>query len=285
MNSAKSLSELTALAAQIRRDIVRMVARAESGHPGGSLGCVEYFVALYGAIMHYSPQPFDISGANQDVFILSNGHISPVLYATLARSGFFDVDELNTFRLLNSRLQGHPSTHAHLPGVHVATGSLGQGLSVGVGMALAKRLTDDLRTVYVLTGDGELQEGQIWEAAMFAAHNKVDNLIVTVDLNYKQIDGDTRDVLDTRSLAAKWRAFGWEVLEQPQGNDLPHVLDTLRYAGEVAWNGKPVVVLLETLMGKGVDYMEHTHKWHGVAPNAEQLALALAQLPETLGDF
>ena len=277
---------LQTLCAQVRRDIVRMVHAVQSGHPGGSLGCVEYFVALYGAVMKHSPRPFRMEGKNQDLFFLSNGHISPVWYSVLARTGYFPVSELATFRKLNSRLQGHPATHEGLPGVRIASGSLGQGISAAIGAALAKRLDGDTRQVFCLTGDGELQEGQCWEAILFAAHHKVDNLIVTVDWNGQQIDGPNDAVISLGDLPAKWKAFGWDVLQLPNGNDLYAVVAMLRRARRRCGKGKPIVILMRTAMGKGVDFMEGTHKWHGKAPNNEQLDQALAQLPTTpLGDY
>ena len=269
---------------QVRRDILRMVHKVNSGHPGGSLGCTEFFVALYFEIMDFS-LPFSMDGKNEDVFFLSNGHISPVFYSVLSRRGFFPVDELNTFRLINSRLQGHPTTHEGLPGVRIASGSLGQGLSVALGAALTKKLNRDPKTVYVLMGDGELQEGQNWEALMFAAAKKVDNLIATIDLNGKQIDGSTDEVLPMGSIKAKFEAFGWEVLTLKEGNSIPHIVDTIQKAKSKLGQGKPLAVLLETEMGNGVDFMMHTHAWHGKAPNSEQLAEALAQNEETLGDY
>ncbi len=270
---------------QVRRDILRMVHAVNSGHPGGSLGCTEYFTALYQVVMNHR-LPFQMDGKEEDVFFLSNGHISPVWYSVLARSGYFPVSELATFRKLNSRLQGHPGTHEGLPGVRMASGSLGQGLSVAVGAALAKKMNGDKHLVYSLHGDGELQEGQIWEAAMFAAGKKVDNLISTVDVNGKQIDGSTDEVLPMGSLRAKFEAFGWEVLEEKRGNDLDAVISVLLHAKAQTGKGKPVMILLHTEMGCGVDFMMGTHKWHGVAPNDEQLAAALAQLPPTsLNDY
>ncbi len=269
---------------QVRRDILRMVHKVNSGHPGGSLGCTEFFVALYFELMDFS-LPFSMDGKNEDVFFLSNGHISPVFYSVLSRRGFFPIDELNTFRLINSRLQGHPTTHDGLPGVRIASGSLGQGLSVALGAALTKKLNRDPKTVYVLMGDGELQEGQNWEALMFAAAKKVDNLIATIDLNGKQIDGSTDEVLPMGSIKAKFEAFGWEVLTLKEGNSIPHIVDTLQEAKSKLGQGKPLAVLLETEMGNGVDFMMHTHAWHGKAPNDEQLAEALAQNEETLGDY
>jgi len=275
--------ELRRIASQVRRDIVRMVGNAKSGHPGGSLGCADFLVALYFEIMKHDPA-FNMEARGEDVFFLSNGHISPVFYSVLARSGYFDVKELADFRMLNSRLQGHPTTHEGLPGVRIASGSLGQGVSVAVGMALAKKMDGDDRWVFVLTGDGELQEGQIWEALMFAAHNKVDNLILTVDYNNCQIDGTVDQVLSLGDLKGKFKAFGWEVLEM-NGNRMEDVVFTLSEAQLKSKKGKPVAILMTTEMGCGVDYMMGTHKWHGNAPNAEQVAKAMAQLEETLGDF
>jgi transketolase len=271
-------------ASQIRRDILRQVHACASGHPGGSLGCADFFTALYFEVMNHNPS-FDMKGQGEDVFYLSNGHISPVFYSTLARAGYFDVSELATFRKLNSRLQGHPTTHEGLPGVRIASGSLGQGLSVAIGHALAKKLDNDLSTIYVLTGDGELQEGQIWEAAMFAPHNKVDNLIVTVDYNGRQIDGDTKDVLSLGDLRAKFESFGWMVMEIANGNDMSQVVDGLKDAKSKLGQSKPICILMTTEMGYPIDFMVGSHKWHGVAPNDEQLAKALAQLEETLGDY
>ena len=278
------ISELKDLTTQVRRDIVRMVHAVNSGHPGGSLGCAEFFVALYGDIMEYNTSTFDMDGEGEDLFFLSNGHISPVWYSVLARSGFFPVSELATFRKLNTRLQGHPTTHEGLPGIRVASGSLGQGLSVGVGAAAAKKLNGDDRIVYTLHGDGELQEGQIWEAAMYAAHNKIDNLISAIDYNHKQIDGDISDVLDLGDIKAKWQAFGWDVMEM-DGNNMEEVIAKVNEAKTHLGKGKPVMIIMKTEMGQGVDYMMGTHKWHGNAPNDEQLASALGQLEETLGDY
>ncbi|MBK6540676.1 MAG: transketolase [Flavobacteriales bacterium] len=282
--SSTSVEDLSAISSQVRRDIVRMVHAVQSGHPGGSLGCTEFFVALYFRVLRHDPKHWDMDGGGQDLFFLSNGHISPVWYSVLARSGYFPVKELATFRKLDSRLQGHPTTHEGLPGVRMASGSLGQGLSVGIGAALAKRLTGDTHLVYTLHGDGELQEGQIWEAAMSAAAHKVDNLIATVDWNGRQIDGDVDDVMPLGDLRAKWLAFGWEVLEM-NGNDLEEVLRTLEQAKGRTGKGRPVVILMRTEMGHGVDFMMGSHHWHGIAPNNDQLQKALAQLPETLGDY
>lgn len=277
------LATLKKLTSQIRRDIVRMVHACQSGHPGGSLGCTEFFVALYFEIMKHD-KAFNMDGKGEDLFFLSNGHISPVWYSTLARAGYFDVAELATFRKLNTRLQGHPATHEHLPGVRVASGSLGQGLSVSIGAAQTKKLNNDDRLVFTLMGDGEQQEGQVWEAAMYAAHNKIDNLIATIDFNGQQIDGPVDKVLSLYDLKAKWKAFGWEVIES-NGNDLEEVIKTLKHAISLTRKGKPVMNLMKTEMGYGVDFMVGTHKWHGIAPNDEQLADALSQLEETVGDY
>lgn len=277
------MADLKAIATQIKRDIVRMVHGAQSGHPGGSLGCTEYFTALYFKVMKHDPD-FHMDGKNEDVFFLSNGHISPVFYSALARSGYFDIKELATFRKLDSRLQGHPTTHEHLPGVRVASGSLGQGMSVAIGAALSKKLNNDKNIVYSLHGDGELDEGQNWEAIMFASAKKVDNLIATVDWNGQQIDGTTKAVLDTGDLHIKFNAFGWETLEM-NGNDLDEVIATLDKARSMTGQGKPIAIMMHTIMGKGVDFMENDHHWHGVAPNDEQLAKALSQLPSTLADY
>jgi transketolase len=279
------IKTLEKFSSQVRRDIVRMVSAVASGHPGGSLGCVEYFVSLYQAIMTHNATQFNMDGTNEDVFFLSNGHISPVFYSVLARSGYFPVNELKTFRKLNTRLQGHPTTHEGLPGVRIASGSLGQGLSVAIGAAITKKLNGDNHLVYTLHGDGELQEGQIWEAAMYAAANKVDNIIATVDYNGRQIDGDVEDVLSLGNLKAKFEAFGWHVLEIEKGNDIKSVIDGLNLAKTFVGKGKPIINLMRTEMGQGVDYMMGTHKWHGSAPNAEQTEKALAQLEETLGDY
>lgn len=283
--ATQDVTELKKICSQVRRDIVRMVASCQSGHPGGSLGCVEYFVVQYFHNLKHNPAQFTMDGKNEDLFFLSNGHISPVWYSVLARSGYFPINELNTFRRLNSRLQGHPTTHEELPGIRMASGSLGQGLSCAIGAAITKKLNKDSGLVYSLHGDGELQEGQIWEAAMYAAHNKVDHLIATVDYNGRQIDGDVENVLSLGNLAEKWRAFGWEVLEERQGNDLQSVISIIEKAKTFVGKGKPIVILLKTEMGMGVDYMMGTHKWHGSAPNAEQTEKALVQLEETLGDY
>lgn len=279
-----SISELEKIASQVRRDIVRMVHAVNSGHPGGSLGCTDYVVALYFEIMKHQPNPFDLNAKNQDVFFLSNGHISPLFYSVLARSGYFNIAELATFRKLNSRLQGHPTTHEGLEGVRIASGSLGQGLSNAIGAALSKKLNNDSSTVYSLHGDGELQEGQIWEAAMFAAHHKVDNLIACVDYNKQQIDGSTDQVMSLGDLEAKWYAFGWEV-HHTNGNDMQNIIDTVNSVKKQLGKGKPQIIIMRTEMGQGVDFMMGSHKWHGVAPNDEQLASALKQLEETLGDY
>lgn len=279
-----TVSHLEDLVVQVRRDILRMVHKVNSGHPGGSLGCAEFFVALYQEIMDHNTD-FDMNGIGEDIFFLSNGHISPVYYSVLARSGYFPVDELNTFRLIDSRLQGHPTTHEGLPGVRIASGSLGQGMSVAIGAALTKKLNNDSNLVYSLHGDGELQEGQNWEAIMFASANKVDNLIATVDLNGQQIDGSTDDVLPMGSLKAKFEAFGWTVVEIEEGNDLNAILEGMAIAKSNTGQGKPVCVLLKTVMGNGVDFMMHTHAWHGKAPNDDQLAVGLEQNPETIGDY
>lgn len=277
------IEKLAAICSQVRRDIVRMTGMAKSGHPGGSLGCTEFLVSLYFRQMNHHPN-FDMNGKGEDIFILSNGHICPVWYSTLAHAGYFDKKELGTFRQLNTRLQGHPATKEHLPGIRVASGSLGQGLSVALGAAMAKKLNGDKHLIYTLHGDGEFQEGQIWEALMFAAHHRVDNLIATMDYNGKQIDGNTEDVMNLGNVRAKLEAFGWLVLET-QGNDLELLNSTLDEAKSMTGQGKPVFILMHTVMGKGVDFMEGHHHWHGVAPNAEQMEKALAQLEETMGDF
>ncbi|MES2395134.1 MAG: transketolase, partial [Bacteroidota bacterium] len=275
-----SLSELEKVTTQVRRDIVRMVHAVNSGHPGGSLGCTEFFVSLYFDVMNHHPEKFSMDGIGEDLFFLSNGHISPVFYSVLARSGYFPVKELATFRKLDSRLQGHPTTHEGLPGIRVASGSLGQGLSVAIGAAAAKKLNKDNGLVYTLHGDGELQEGQIWEAAMYAAGRKVDNIISTIDVNGQQIDGSTDQVLPMGDLKAKWEAFGWDVLSM-NGNVLSEVVETLKKAKTHTGKGKPVLILMKTEMGHGVDFMMGSHKWHGVAPNNEQLAQALSQNAES----
>ncbi|ULQ55036.1 transketolase [Flavihumibacter rivuli] len=278
------MASLKEIASQIRRDIVRMVHGSASGHPGGSLGCADYMTALYFKVMKHDPK-FDMDAKGEDVFVLSNGHISPLFYSTLARAGYFDIKELATFRKLNSRLQGHPATHEHLPGVRIASGSLGQGMSVAIGAALTKRLNGEDTYVFSLHGDGELDEGQNWEAAMFAAHHKVDNLISTIDWNGQQIDGPTSKVMNLGNLDKKFESFGWEVIILEEGNDPDAVAAALEHAKTFRGKGKPVVILMKTEMGKGVDFMEGSHEWHGIAPNDEQLAKALAQLPETLGDY
>jgi len=277
------MADLKAIASQIRRDIIRMVHSASSGHPGGSLGCADYFTALYFEIMKHDPK-FSMDGKNEDLFFLSNGHISPVFYSTLARSGYFDIKELATFRKLNSRLQGHPATAEHLPGVRIASGSLGQGMSAAIGAALTKKLNKDSNIVFSLHGDGELDEGQNWEAIMFAAHHKVDNLISTVDWNHQQIDGTTDFVMSTGNIRTKFEAFGWKTQEM-NGNNMEEVVSTLKDAKSLTSKGQPIAILMNTIMGKGVDFMENDHNWHGTAPNDEQLKKALAQLPETLGDY
>ncbi|MEZ5018150.1 MAG: transketolase [Flavipsychrobacter sp.] len=278
------LQQLKDTASQVRRDIVRMVHAVQSGHPGGSLGCTEYLVALYFHIMKRNPE-FDMDGKGEDIFFLSNGHISPVFYSVLARSGYFPIEELNTFRKLNTRLQGHPTTHEGLPGVRIASGSLGQGLSVAAGAALSKKMNGDDRLVFSLHGDGELQEGQNWEAILFAAHHKIDNLIATVDWNGQQIDGATKDVMNLGDLKAKFDTFGWHTITLEKGNDMAEVVKTLEAAKAETGKGKPVVILMHTEMGSGIDFMEGTHEWHGIAPNDEQLANALGQVAETLGDY
>ena len=275
----KMMEDLNKLVTQVRRDILRMVHGVNSGHPGGSLGCVEFFVTLYKRILNQS------DSKSKDLFILSNGHISPVLYSILARTGHFDLDELSTFRKIDSRLQGHPTNHDNLPGINISSGSLGQGLSVGIGIGLSKKLNDDKSLVYVLTGDGELQEGQNWEALMFGAAKEVDNIIVTVDFNGQQIDGSTKDVLDIGDLDKKLESFGWEVLKIENGNSLNEVFEVISLAKKKTGKGKPVIIIMKTVMGNGVDFMMHTHNWHGVAPNDEQLEIALSQNPETLGDY
>jgi len=279
-----TISELKSIAAQVRRDIVRQVHGVNSGHPGGSLGCADYLVALYFDILKHVPQPFDMDGKNQDLFFLSNGHISPVFYSVLARSGYFPVAELSTFRKLNSRLQGHPTTHEGLPGVRISSGSLGQGLSVAIGAAVTKKLNGDTSFVYSLHGDGELQEGQIWEAAMYATAKKVDNLISAIDVNGQQIDGSTDEVMNLGNLRAKWEAFGWTVLDM-KGNDMENVISVSQHARSLTGKGQPIMILMHTEMGMGVDFMMGSHKWHGVAPNDAQLMEALSQLEETLGDY
>ena len=280
----KEKNKLQKLVFQTRRDILRMVNNVNSGHPGGSLGCTEFFIALYHEIMDIN-QNFIMDGKNEDIFFLSNGHISPVFYSTLARKGFFPISELSTFRLINSRLQGHPTTHENLPGIRIASGSLGQGLSVALGASLSKKLNHDNKLIYILLGDGELQEGQNWEAAMFASANKIDNIIATVDLNGKQIDGSTDEVLYMGDLNKKFSSFGWEVLELKEGNNLELIIKTLKRAKTLTKKQKPIIILMETEMGNGVDFMMGTHEWHGKAPNDELLVKALDQNPETIGDY
>ena len=280
----KSTQELEQIASQVRRDILRMVHAVSSGHPGGSLGCTDFLVHLYFKEMNIDPKNWNMDGANEDLFFLSNGHISPVWYSVLSRRGFFPEKELATFRKINSRLQGHPATEEGLEGIRVASGSLGQGLSVAIGAAESKKLNGDKSLVYTLHGDGEMQEGQIWEAAMYAAHRKLGNLISTIDYNGQQIDGSLEDVLSLGDLGAKWRAFGWEVLEM-DGHSMTSIAATMEDAKAKVGNGKPIMILMKTDMGKGVDFMEGTHKWHGVAPDDAQLENALGQLEETLGDY
>jgi transketolase len=277
------IAELEKMATQVRRDIIRMVHQCQSGHPGGSLGCADFLTALYFELMSHNTQ-FNMTGAGEDVFFLSNGHISPVWYSVLARAGYFPIEELRTFRALNSRLQGHPTTHEGLPGVRIASGSLGQGLSAAIGVALAKKLEKDEHTVFALAGDGELQEGQVWEAAMFAAHHKVDNLILTIDWNGQQIDGSNEEVMSLGDLEGKWRTFGWTVLHC-NGNDMTDLLRGLHEAKKQLGKAKPVVILMKTEMGYGVDFMQGSHKWHGSAPSDAQKDSALAQLTETIGDY
>ena len=281
MPDYKSLNDLVT---QVRRDILRMVHKVNSGHPGGSLGCTEFLVALYNEIMELN-KDFDMNGKGEDLFFLSNGHISPVLYSVLARKGFFPIKELNSFRLINSRLQGHPTTHEGLPGIRIASGSLGQGLSVAIGAAISKKLNQEKNNVFVLMGDGELQEGQNWEAIMFAAGKKVDNLIATIDLNGKQIDGKTDDVIPMGDISLKFKSFNWEVIELKEGNNLKKIIETLQIAKKKTGNGKPIVIIMHTEMGNGVDFMMHTHAWHGKAPNDELLTRALEQNQETIGDY
>ena len=280
-----STQELEKTCIQVRRDILRMVHAVSSGHPGGSLGCTEFMVGLYFGVMKHNAQKFTMDGIGEDLFFLSNGHISPLIYSVLARSGYFPISELATFRKLNSRLQGHPTTHEHLPGIRIASGSLGQGLSVAIGAALAKKLNNDNQCVFSLHGDGEIQEGQIWEAAMYAGAKKVDNIISTIDVNGQQIDGSTEEVLSLGNLKAKWEAFGWHVLDNPKGNDVAEVINVFHEAKALVGKGKPIMILMKTEMGNGVDFMMGTHKWHGAAPNDDQLARALSQNEETFGDY
>jgi len=283
VNNIKKIDELEKISSQVRRDIVRMVHKVQSGHPGGSLGCTDFFVTLFFQIMKRN-SVFDMNGKNEDIFFLSNGHISSVFYSVLARSGYFKLDELYTFRKLNSRLQGHPATHEGLPGIRVASGSLGQGLSVAIGAALSKKLNNDNNLVYVLLGDGELQEGQVWEALMFASHNKLDNIMVTIDYNGQQIDGPVDEINSLLNLKDKLKSFGWKVIES-DGNDYNSLIESFNKAKSKLDKGFPVINIMKTVMGKGVDFMENSHKWHGIAPNDEQLAKALDQLEETLGDY
>lgn len=283
MASQANIQELEKIASQVRRDILRMVHEVQSGHPGGSLGCTDFFVALYFHILKHNPK-FNMNGEGEDLFFLSNGHISPVWYSTLARSGYFEPKELVTFRKIDSRLQGHPTPEEELPGIRIASGSLGQGLSVSIGAAQTKKLNGDKSMVYTLMGDGELQEGQVWEAAMYAPHHKIDNLIATVDFNGQQIDGSTEQVMSLKDLKAKWQAFGWEVIES-NGNVMSEIIKALEHAKSLSGKGKPVINIMKTEMGAGVDFMMGSHKWHGVAPNDEQLEAALGQLEETLGDY
>ncbi|MCK5774695.1 MAG: transketolase [Bacteroidales bacterium] len=280
----ENITKIEAFASQVRRDIVRMVHGVQSGHPGGSLGCADFLSVLYQHTLKYDAQSFDMNGSEEDLFFLSNGHISPVWYSVLAHSGFFPVSELDTFRLIGSRLQGHPTTHDHLPGIRIASGSLGQGLSVAIGAAQAKKLNGDKNLVYTLHGDGELDEGQIWEAALYAAANKVDNIISTIDYNQQQIDGPIAEVMDLGDLGAKWTAFGWEVLEM-DGNNVADIIKVMDIAKSKTGKGKPVIIIMKTEMGAGVDFMMGSHKWHGIPPNDEQLKVALDQLEETLGDY
>ena len=280
----QELEKLNNITTQTRRDILRMVHKVNSGHPGGSLGCAEFLVTLFNSVMKRNDD-FSMDGINEDIFFLSNGHISPVFYSVLARCGYFDLDELNTFRLINSRLQGHPTTHEGLPGVRIASGSLGQGLSVAIGASLSKKINKDDNLVYCLMGDGELQEGQNWEAIMYAAAKNVDNIIATIDLNGQQIDGSTDDVIKLGNVRTKFESFGWDVIEIDNGNNISEILNGLEKAKSKTFLGKPVCILLKTIMGNGVDFMMHTHEWHGKAPNDEQLEIGLKQNPETLGDY
>tara|TARA_B100001559_G_scaffold127481_1_gene107125 strand:- start:1316 stop:2203 length:888 start_codon:yes stop_codon:yes gene_type:complete len=280
----QELEKLNNITTQTRRDILRMVHKVNSGHPGGSLGCAEFLVTLFNSVMKRNDD-FSMDGINEDIFFLSNGHISPVFYSVLARCGYFDVDELNTFRLINSRLQGHPTTHEGLPGVRIASGSLGQGLSVAIGASLSKKINKDDNLVYCLMGDGELQEGQNWEAIMYAAAKNVDNIIATIDLNGQQIDGSTDDVIKLGNVRTKFESFGWDVIEIDNGNNITDIFNGLEKAKSKTFLGKPVCILLKTIMGNGVDFMMHTHEWHGKAPNDEQLEIGLKQNPETLGDY
>ena len=281
----KTVLELKKIATQVRRDVIRMINMANSGHPGGALGAADYLTVLYNNFMEYDSKSFDMDGKGEDIFFLSNGHLSALWYSVLARVGYFDIEELSTFRKINSRLQGHPTTEEKLPGVRIASGSLGQGLSAAIGAALSKKMNKDNKTVYVLLGDGELQEGNVWEAAMFAAHHKVDNIIAAVDYNGQQIDGPVDKVMSLGDLKLKWEAFGWNVIECNNGNDIESIIYTLTEAKRNLNKGKPIIILLKTIMGKGVDFMENDYKWHGKALNNEETEKALSQLPETLGDF
>ena len=283
MNKKLNVSELKIIASQVRRDIVRMVHHAQSGHPGGSLGCTDFFVTLFFNIMNRN-KSFSMNGIGEDIFFLSNGHISPVFYSVLARSGYFKLDELNSFRKINSRLQGHPATHEGLPGIRIASGSLGQGLSVAIGAASSKKLNNDSNIVYALMGDGELQEGQVWEGFMYGANNNIDNLIVSIDYNGQQIDGPVNEINSLKNLKAKFKSFGWSVVES-NGNDIENLIEVLNHSKSLLKNGLPVVNIMKTVMGKGVDFMENSHKWHGISPNDEELSKALNQLKETLGDY
>lgn len=283
MNKKLNVSELRVIASQVRRDIVRMVHNVQSGHPGGSLGCTDFFVTLFFNIMNRN-KSFSMNGIGEDIFFLSNGHISPVFYSVLARSGYFKLDELNSFRKINSRLQGHPATHEGLPGIRIASGSLGQGLSVAIGAAISKKLNNDSNIVYALMGDGELQEGQVWEGFMYGANNNIDNLIVSIDYNGQQIDGPVNEINSLKNLKAKFKSFGWSVVES-DGNDIENLIEVLNHSKSLLKNGLPVVNIMKTVMGKGVDFMENSHKWHGISPNDEELSKALNQLEETLGDY
>lgn len=283
MNKKLNVSELSVIASQVRRDIVRMVHNVQSGHPGGSLGCTDFFVTLFFNIMNRN-KSFSMNGIGEDIFFLSNGHISPVFYSVLARSGYFKLDELNSFRKINSRLQGHPATHEGLPGIRIASGSLGQGLSVAIGAASSKKLNNDSNIVYALMGDGELQEGQVWEGFMYGANNNIDNLIVSIDYNGQQIDGPVNEINSLKNLKAKFKSFGWSVVES-DGNDIENLIEVLNHSKSLLKNGLPVVNIMKTVMGKGVDFMENSHKWHGISPNDEELSKALNQLKETLGDY
>ena len=283
MNKKLNVSELRVIASQVRRDIVRMVHNVQSGHPGGSLGCTDFFVTLFFNIMNRN-KSFSMNGIGEDIFFLSNGHISPVFYSVLARSGYFKLDELNSFRKINSRLQGHPATHEGLPGIRIASGSLGQGLSVAIGAASSKKLNNDSNIVYALMGDGELQEGQVWEGFMYGANNNIDNLIVSIDYNGQQIDGPVNEINSLKNLKAKFKSFGWSVVES-DGNDIENLIEVLNHSKSLLKNGLPVVNIMKTVMGKGVDFMENSHKWHGISPNDDQLSKALNQLEETLGDY